>query len=247
MSGSEFFYNSLSKLDDEIIENISAFVFEPYQGWCAVFFPNDYMKCLYDFCIEKNILLISDEIQSGFGRTGKLFAFEHYNIIPDIIVCGKAISGNLPVSAIISRNEIFCEDESFNSTHGGNPIAMASALDNLEFLIENKLIEKSQKLGFELSKYLTNWKESEELVTDFYCKGLLASVFLKSPVDSINNIDFVDEIIERAFRKGVISIRTCSGTLKLGPPLSITQEALFEALDVYKECIKEFKHEYNIS
>lgn len=247
MSGSEFFYDSLSKLDDEIIENISAFVFEPYQGWCAVFFPNDYMKCLYDFCIEKNILLISDEIQSGFGRTGKLFAFEHYNIIPDIIVCGKAISGNLPVSAIISRNEIFCEDESFNSTHGGNPIAMASALDNLEFLIKNKLIEKSQKLGIELYKYLTNWKESEELVTDFYCKGLLASVFLKSPVDSINNIDFVDEIIERAFRKGVISIRTCSGTLKLGPPLSITQDALFEALDVYKECIKEFKNEYNIS
>lgn len=247
MSGEEFFNDSISKMTKEFINKISAFVFEPYQGWCAVFFPKDYMQALYKFCKENNILLISDEIQSGFGRTGKLFAFEHYDIVPDMIVCGKAISGNLPVSAVISREDLFGTDESFNSTHGGNPLAMSSALENLKFLLDNDLVKKSEELGVFLFDYLKKWKEEEILITDFYSKGLLASVFLKSPISEINNIDFVDDIIERAYRKGVISIRTCSGTLKIGPPLIITKEALIESLDAYKECIKEFKNEHNIS
>lgn len=247
MNGEEFFNESISNFSEEFINKISAFVFEPYQGWCAVFFPLDYMQSLSKFCKKHDILLISDEIQSGFGRTGKLFAFEHYNIIPDMIVCGKAISGNLPVSAVISREELFGTDESFNSTHGGNPLAMSSALENLKFLLDNDLVAKSKELGEILLNYLKKWKEEENLVTDFYSKGLLASVFLKSPISEINNIDFVDIIVERAYRKGVISIRTCSGTLKIGPPLIISKEALIESLDVYKECIKEFKDEHNIS
>jgi 4-aminobutyrate aminotransferase/(S)-3-amino-2-methylpropionate transaminase len=247
MNGEEFFHESISKISEEVISKISAFVFEPYQGWCAVFFPKDYMQSLYKFCKKNDILLISDEIQSGFGRTGKLFAFEHYDIIPDMIVCGKAISGNLPVSAVISREDLFGTDESFNSTHGGNPLAMSSALENLKFLLDNDLVKKSEELGNYLFDYLGNWKKEEILVTDFYSKGLLASVFLKSPIPEINNIDFVDDIIERAYRKGVISIRTCSGTLKIGPPLIITKDALTESLDIYKECIKDFKNEYNIS
>lgn len=247
MTGKEFFEHSLKQLDSEKIDKICGITFEPYQGWCAVFFPQDYMNSLYDFCKKNNILIIVDEIQSGFGRTGKLFAFEHYNITPDIIVCGKALSGNLPVSAIISKEELFCNDESFNSTHGGNPMAMESAHENLEYLINNNLVQRSESLGKILNDYLKNWKYNEKLVTDYYSKGLLASVFLKSPIESINNIDFVDIIIEKAFRKGVISIRTCSGTLKIGPPLAIDEKALIEALDVYKECIEEFKNENTIS
>lgn len=247
MSGEEFFNESISILNDDFIKKISAFVFEPYQGWCAVFFPKDYMQALYKFCKINDILLISDEIQSGFGRTGKLFAFEHYDIIPDMIVCGKAISGNLPVSAVISSEELFGKDESFNSTHGGNPLAMSSALENLRFLLNNDLVKKSEELGNFLHEFLEKWKQQENLVKDFYSKGLLASVFLESPLPEITNIDFVDEIIERAYKKGVISIRTCSGTLKIGPPLVISEDALLESLEVYKECINEFKNEYNIS
>ena len=120
----QFFINELENLFKEtrILENnINAFILESYQGWGAIFYPKEFINVLSKYAHKHNILLIFDEIQSGFARAGKLFAFEHYNVEPDIVTCGKGISGGLPLSAVVGRKEIMELDSSLSSTHGGNP------------------------------------------------------------------------------------------------------------------------------
>jgi 4-aminobutyrate aminotransferase-like enzyme len=219
-------------------DEFSAVILEPYQGWSAEFVPNEYMTLLRDWCTKNNVILIIDEIQSGFGRTGKLFAFEHFNIVPDIIVCAKGISSSLPLSCVITNNKIINTDMSYNSTHGGNPIAVAASNASVEFLVENNLINESERKGIILEKELERWKsEMPNYIKKINCRGLLAGVFIESPYG--NNVDFVDKIIEVAMRKGLLSIRTQSGTLKIGPPLTITDDALIEGINVLKESLLE--------
>lgn len=250
LTGKEFFHKTIEDLKFyQKINNsdIAAVISEPYQGWCAVFLPKDYAQALRDWCTDNDVVLIIDEVQSGFGRTGKLFAYEHFEIEPDIIVCGKGISSSLPLSAVIAKEKIIDTDESFNSTHGGNPVAVAASLASTKFLLENNLIEESKRKGKILQEELEKWqKEMPEYIEKIYCQGLLASVFINSP-KSVNGLgcqviyspEFVDLLIERAMRKGLMSVRTCSGTLKIGPPLTIPDDALIEGIEVLKESLKE--------
>jgi 4-aminobutyrate aminotransferase-like enzyme len=242
ISGADFFKKTINELllSGLDFSDVAAFITEPYQGWCAVFLPNDYAKELENFCRKNDILLIMDEVQSGFGRTGKTFAYEHFDIHPDIIVCGKAISSSLPLSAVITNSDIFGDDESFNSTHGGNPLAVAASLESVKIMKEDNLVFESYRKGLILEKELMSWKEENpNQIKEIYCKGLLASVFIESNSEKINNIDFVDLIIEEATRRGLMSIRTSSGTLKIGPPLIISDDALIEGIEVLKESLKE--------
>jgi len=219
-------------------EEYAAVILEPYQGWSAEFVPKEYMKLLREWCTKNNVVLIVDEIQSGFGRTGKLFAFEHFKIVPDIIVCAKGISSSLPLSCVITNNSILNTDMSYNSTHGGNPIAVAASNASVKFLLDNDLVNESKRKGEILKKELEKWKlEMPNYIKKVNCKGLLAGVFVESPDG--NNIDFVDKVIEVAMRKGLLSIRTQSGTLKIGPPLTISDEALIEGINVLKESLSE--------
>lgn len=234
-SGKEIFIDDFSNIDPS---EYAAVIFEPYQGWSAEFMPNDYAQELRRWCDENGVLMIIDEIQSGFGRTGKLFAYEHFNIIPDIITCAKGISSSLPLSCVITRSEIINSDMSFNSTHGGNPVAVAASQASVNYLINNNLISESERKGKILHEELLKWElEMPEYITRINCRGLLASVFIQSPDG--NNNDFVDQIIEVAMRKGLLSVRTASGTLKIGPPLTISDDALIEGVEVLKESLRE--------
>jgi 4-aminobutyrate aminotransferase-like enzyme len=216
----------------------SAVIMEPYQGWSAEFASKEYVQLLRDWCTKNEVLLIIDEIQSGFGRTGKLFAYEHFEIIPDIIVCAKGISSSLPLSCVITNNKIINTDMSYNSTHGGNPVAVAASEASVKFLIENDLINESIRKGKLMESELLEWKhQMSKYVKKVNCQGLLAGVFIESPDG--NNIDFVDRLIEIAMRKGLLSIRTQSGTLKIGPPLTISDDALIEGINVLKESLIE--------
>lgn len=234
MSDIEFFKFSVKDLNPK---DYAAVIAEPYQGWSASFIPKDYAKELRNWCDENGILLIIDEIQSGFGRTGKFFAFEHFDILPDIITCAKGISSSLPLSCVLTREEIVNTSMAYNSTHGGNPIAVAASNASVKFLVDNELIKKSEELGYVLNEELLKWKnEKPESIQSINCRGLLASVFIKSP--NGNDVDFVDRLIEVAMRKGLMSVRTMSGTLKIGPPLTITKEALIEGVKVLKESLE---------
>ena len=138
----ECFLKSINQLTKKINpSSIAAIFIESYHGWGALFYPKLYIKELEKWAKKNDILIVFDEIQSGFGRTGKLFAFEHYNIQPDIICCGKGISSGLPLSAVIGKKELIDIDPSLNSTHSGNPICCAAALTNLEILEDQNLIK----------------------------------------------------------------------------------------------------------
>jgi 4-aminobutyrate aminotransferase-like enzyme len=242
MNGEEFFNKTIKELlfyNKIEPSDISAFITEPYQGWCAIFLPEDYAKTMSKFCKEHDILLIIDEVQSGFGRTGEIFAYKHFNIHPDIVVCGKAISSSLPLSAVITSDEISSVDESFNSTHGGNPIAVAASLESIKILIEEDLVNQSKIKGEILRKELTKWQNENQQIKSIHGKGLLFSVFIDSPNKNITNNDYVDLLIEEATRRGLMSVRTMSGTLKIGPPLVITEDALIEGIEILKESLIE--------
>lgn len=252
-TGKKFFeksINVLKKVYKLSNKDIAAFISEPYQGWCAIFLPNDYAQAMRRWCNESGALLIFDEVQSGFGRTGSLFAFEHFDVIPDIIVCGKGISSSLPLSAVITKSDIANLDESFNSTHGGNPVAIAASLASVTAILKENLVQESERKGKILEKELMKWQnEKPEFISKIFCKGLLASVFISVPKNissSVKNDVFVDMLIEEAMRRGVLSVRTCSGTLKIGPPLTIPDEAIREGVEVLKQsldiCVKKIRN-----
>ncbi len=246
LSGSELFLRDIKLLEKQGIDLslIAGIIIEPYQGWGALFYPQDYIDTMVKWAKENNSLITVDEVQSGFGRTGKLFGFEHYNLEPDLVCMGKAISSSLPLSAIIGREELINLDASMNSTHGGNPMACAASLASLNALIDENLIEASAKKGLILEHELKKWQEEfPNLISYISCKGLVAAVFFKKINSTELDIELVDNLIYKAMLKGVNSVRTLSGTIKIGPPLTIPEDALVEAINVYKQCLNELLEE----
>lgn len=226
------------------VENIAGLIMEPYQGWGALFYPQEYIDAMVVWCKENHVIIAVDEVQAGFGRTGKLFGFEHYNMEPDLVCMGKAISSSLPLSAIIGREELINLDASMNSTHGGNPMACAASLASLNVLIDENLIEKSYLKGKILEEELLQWqKEFPQIISYISTKGLVAAIFFVKKGTNELDIELVDKLIYKAMLKGVNSVRTLSGTIKIGPPLSIPIDALIEAINVYKECLIEILEE----
>ena len=242
----ELFLRDIKILEDKGIfsKNIAGIIMEPYQGWGALFYPQEYIDIMVTWAKENNIIITIDEVQAGFGRTGKLFGFEHYNMKPDLVCMGKAISSSLPLSCIIGTDELINLDASMNSTHGGNPLACAASLASLNVLLDEKLIEQSQTKGKVLEKELLKWqKEFPDIISYISCKGLVAAIFFIKPNTNELDIELVDKLIYKAMLKGVNSVRTLSGTIKIGPPLSIPIDALIEAINVYKECLIEVLEE----
>jgi len=165
ITGEEFFNAQFVNIDPSVY---AAIIVEPYQGWSAEFLPYDYAQSLKKWCDKNNVLLIVDEIQSGFGRTGKMFAFEHFDIIPDIITCGKGISSSLPLSCVLTREEITNIDISLNSTHGGNPLIVAASNASLKFIIDQELVKESKRKGKILYNELIKWKNELQRIISWY-------------------------------------------------------------------------------
>ena len=241
-SGRRLFESDIRKLEETGVdlETIAGAIFEPYQGWAALFYPIGYIKALREFLTAHDALLVADEVQAGFGRTGKLFGYEYYNVDVDIICCGKAVSGALPLSAVLSRGEILDVDGSLNSTHGGSPLPCASALANLKYIEKNNLVAEAKRKESILKN---KFEELKQLFPDrikaIHGMGLaFAAVVVKPGTDELD-VEIVDRIIERAFEKGVMSIRTMTGTIKVGPPLTIVDDALIEAMEVIIESMRE--------
>jgi 4-aminobutyrate aminotransferase/diaminobutyrate-pyruvate transaminase/4-aminobutyrate aminotransferase/(S)-3-amino-2-methylpropionate transaminase len=242
LSGSACFEQDIQALQDAGMEpsRVAAFILEGYQGWGAVFYPKEYVQALAAWARKHQALIIVDEIQSGFGRTGKLFAFEHYDIEPDLVCCGKGISGSLPLSAVLGRSDIIEKDASLTSTHGGHPMACAGALGNLESLIEDRLVERSNTLGQTLKTWLLDWQaEFPDRIPRIEGAGMVWAVYISKPSEAILDANLADRLVERAMQKGVFLIRTGCGTIKLGPPLTIEESALKEAIDVIIESMRE--------
>ena len=242
ITGADLFNEHIKNLTDNGVnpQEVAAFIIESYQGWGAVFYPDDYVKAMREWSKKYDSLLIVDEIQSGFGRTGKLFGYEYYGVEPDLVVCGKGISGSMPLSAVLGRGDLIDLDPTLTSTHGGHPMSCAAALGNLESIVEYNLVERADKLGKKLYTLLEGWKkEFPERIPMILGSGMVWAVFICNPGTKELDADFTDRLVEKAMQKGVYSIRTGCGTIKLGPPLTISEEALEEAIQVYKESMTE--------
>ncbi len=226
------------------LDTIAGAIFEPYQGWAALFYPIGYIKALREFLNDHDALLVSDEVQAGFGRTGKLFGYEYYDVDVDIICCGKAVSGALPLSAVLSRKELLDVDGSLNSTHGGSPLPVASALANLQYMEREHLVEKAKKKELIVrAKFEEMKKKFPDRIRQIHGFGLaFAAVVVKLGTNELD-IELVDRVIERAYEKGLMSIRTMTGTIKIGPPLTIPDDALSEGMDILVESMKEIVDE----
>lgn len=214
---------------------VAGLIVEAYVGWAAFFYPVKYIQKLCEFARSINAVVCFDEIQSGFGRTGKLFAYEHYGVEPDIICLGKGLSSSLPLSAVISSKEIMDlpDKGSMSSTFSANPLSCATGLANLEYLEDFNLVSESRRKGLILHLRLKEIQARfSSIILYIFGKGLVAGLIFQ-------NTEMANLICKKAMKQGLLLVHTGRESVKIGPPLTIQDDALLEGLDVLEESIGE--------
>ncbi|MDP0562403.1 MAG: aspartate aminotransferase family protein [Candidatus Endonucleobacter sp. (ex Gigantidas childressi)] len=222
-------------------KDLCGFMLETFQGWGAVFYPKEFIQALTRFAKKHHMLVTFDEMQAGFGRTGKLFGYEYYGVEPDILCCGKGASSGLPLSIVLGSKEVMDLPDigSMSSTHSANPLVCVAGHQNLKAMIKGGLIENSKYLGDIFHQKLNKVREKyPKYLKYIFGRGLLAALIF---TDKNNKplIKLCDKISEKAFQKGLLVVHTGRESIKLAPPLSITEEALLEGVSVIEQCIKE--------
>lgn len=225
-------YGDIDALKAAINENTAGFLFEPIQGEAGIIIPPEgFLKEAYDVCRENNVLYIADEIQAGLARTGKMFACDWEHVTPDIFILGKALGGGvLPISCIVADRDILgvFEPGSHGSTFGGNPLACAVSIASLEVLEEEKLAERSLKLGTYMLEELK--KINNPIIKEIRGKGLLVGVELHEPARPY---------CEALKEKGLLCKETHKNVIRFAPPLIIKKEDLMRAIEQIKNVLQE--------
>ncbi len=224
-------YNDVRAVEKAITPKTVGILVEPIQGEAGINIPSPgYLKELRRLCDEHKILLILDEIQTGWARTGKMFAFEHEGIKPDVLCVGKALGGGLyPVSASLARKDIMAvfTPGSHGSTFGGNPLAAAIGEAAIDVLVEEKLAENAAKMGAYFAKRLGEIRNPK--IKEIRQKGLLIGVEFHLGKD-----ETVRPICEKLMAKGVLAKDTHEKTVRFAPPLVITKEDIDWAIERIK-------------
>ncbi|MFH0939648.1 MAG: aminotransferase class III-fold pyridoxal phosphate-dependent enzyme [Planctomycetota bacterium] len=221
--------------------DVAGVIVESYQGVGPDFLPDDYAKKLEKWCNDNDVILICDEVQSGFGRTGKMFCFEHYGIQPDLICCGKGISSSLPISAVIGRADIMnlYPPGSMTSTHSGSPLCVAAAIESLKILKDEKLVENAAKLDKPLRNgLLAIQKKHPKQAGCVQSRGLVAGIQIVKPGTKEPDPDTAQKINESCMDRGLLMFAPVGiggECVKIAPPLCINREALEEGLAVLDE------------
>ncbi len=220
-------YGDAAALEAAITPNTVAFLVEPIQGEGGVIVPPDgYLRAVRDICNRHNILFMADEIQTGLGRTGKLFACDHENVRPDVMIVGKALSGGFyPVSAVLSSREILglFRPGDHGSTFGGNPLGAAVAATALSVLVDEGMIENAARLGQYFQERLA--KIPSPYVKEVRGKGLLIGVELKPEAGGARRF------CEALQTRGILAKETHTHIIRFAPPLVITRQEIDWALE----------------
>lgn len=237
----------LKSLADQGVQpdQIAGVMTESYQGVGPDFLPVEYARKLEEFCRDNDIILCFDEVQAGFGRTGKMFCFQHYGVTPDLIACGKGISSSLPISAVIGRKDLMgiYAPGSMTSTHSGSPLCVAAALANLKVLQRDKLVENAARMGAimlpELERIRARYPDRLGCLQG---KGLVAGIQVVHPGTRDPDSATAVAVNLKCLHKGLLMfapVGIAGECLKISPPLSITEDALRESLAVFEEAIDE--------
>jgi 4-aminobutyrate aminotransferase / (S)-3-amino-2-methylpropionate transaminase / 5-aminovalerate transaminase len=241
----QYFRDTLEQLiEDKGIDpdkELCGFMLETFQGWGAVFYPQEFVEALVEFSHDNNMLVAFDEMQAGFGRTGKLFGYMHYGVEPDLLCLGKGASSGLPLSIVLGTKKVMDLPDigSMSSTHSANPLCCVAGHETLKAMLDDGLVENSRRLGEIFHKSLNEIKKINQNTLKYvFGKGLLASLlFIDENGQPLSQL--CDKISEKAMQRGLLVVHTGRESIKLAPPLSITESALMEGVAVLEECIKD--------
>ena len=220
---------------ESIDHQVAGVIIEPIQGDAGVRIPSkEFMAKLRRICDEHCILLIADEIQTGFGRTGKLFAYEHFDIVPDIVTIGKAFGGGMPIGGLVTSQKImslFTSNPPLGhiTTFGGHPMCCAGALAGLEVLENENIVSKVEQKGVLFESLLKH-----KMIKEIRRKGLFFAIELENP-------DIVQKVVEGCKDKGLLSFwfLSCPESFRIAPPLIITEKQIALTCEIINEVMDE--------
>ena len=225
---------------------VAAVVLEPIQGWNgSVVYQDEFLPKLRRMCNRLGILLIADEVLTGFGRTGAMFCVDHYHVVPDIIVTGKGMANGYPAAAIIARSDVadVLDRLSLSSTHGGNPVACAAIVASIEVIQEEDIVARSAALGEFCLARLLRIQEAHPIVGEVRGKGCLMGMELvKDRATREPHREAGRLVYQKAFRRGVAWIPS-GHNLRITPPLIMSTEVAAKGLDIIEEAISEAERE----
>jgi ornithine--oxo-acid transaminase len=235
-------YDNLDALENALksTKNIAGFLVEPIQGEAGVYVPSKgYLAKAKELCEKYDVLFIADEVQTGIARTGKLLAVNHENVVPDILILGKALSGGVyPVSAVLANNNIMnvIKPGQHGSTFGGNPLACAVAIAALEVIQDEKLADNAEKLGQLFRSEIQKIVDSYDLVKLVRGKGLLNAIIINDTEDSTTAWDICMKLRDN----GLLAKPTHGNIIRFAPPLVMNEEQLLDCVSIIKKTIQEF-------
>jgi 4-aminobutyrate aminotransferase / (S)-3-amino-2-methylpropionate transaminase / 5-aminovalerate transaminase len=234
-----------SKIALETTNDIAAIIVEPIQGTAGnIVPPAGYLRELQAVAKEIGALLICDEMITGFGRTGKMFAVEHEGIVPDVLLVGKGFGGGFPVSGIVIREAVafskpWANPSGSSSSYGGNPLASAAARVTIQTIIDEGLVEHSRRLGALMLAEMQRWEDEIPIVSDVRGRGLLLGMDLVVPgTRTLLDKKITRSIFDTLLARGVIAM-IYNPEVRINPPLVITDEQAMEALATIKAVLDE--------
>jgi 4-aminobutyrate aminotransferase / (S)-3-amino-2-methylpropionate transaminase / 5-aminovalerate transaminase len=225
-------------------ESVAAIVIEPVQGEGGfVVAPRDFMAGVRRICDEHGIVMVVDEVQTGFGRTGKMFAIEHYGVEPDLMTVAKSIAGGLPLSGVLGKAAIMDAppDSAIGGTYVGNPVAQAAALAVLDVFEEEDLLQRAQLIGERIRERMVSWQERFEQIGDVRGLGaMLALEFVEDRDTKEPNAALATAVVEAAAERGLLLLKSgiYSNCIRVLCPLVLTDAELDEALDVWEDALQ---------
>ena len=228
-------FNNLNALKKSITKQTVAIMMEPIQGEGGVNIASgEFIKGVRKLCNEKKILLIFDEVQTGIGRTGKMFAYKHYGVTPDVLTLAKALGGGLPIGAMIASKKFadVLRAGTHASTFGGNLVVCAASCAVLDIIKRKNLLGNATKMGDYLCKKLLILKSRYQFINDIRNKGLMLGIEL--------NIKGAD-IVQECMRKGLLINCTAEKVLRFLPPLNLSKSEIDEAIEIFEKVIRKWK------
>ncbi len=220
-------FGDIDSLRSTIDDETGFVILEPIQGESGIIVaPDGFLQDVRKLCDEKGILLIFDEIQSGFGRTGRMWASEHWNTSPDIMCLAKGIAGGVPMGATLVRPDILaCMSKGeHSSTFGGNPLSCAAGIGAIEALTKDGLVENADKMGKKFFEGLKQLKEKHKIIREIRGKGLMIGIELKFEIK---------DILMDGINKGILLLYSGRNIIRLLPPLVITEEDISRVLETF--------------
>jgi 4-aminobutyrate aminotransferase/(S)-3-amino-2-methylpropionate transaminase len=230
-----------SKIEKEVgAHNVAAIIIEPIQGEGGFIVPpKGFLPGLSKFATENGIVFIADEVQTGFARTGQMFACEDEGVVPDMIITAKGIAGGLPLAAVTARAEIMDSSHvgGLGGTYGGNPIACAAALGAIATIEEDKLVERAQHIGKILNESLTAIAKKYSIIGEVRGRGAMQAIELVEAGTKVPNPAAMAAVIKYCQSKGVLILTagTYGNVIRFLPPIVISDELLKDALGVLEE------------